>query len=268
MRITKAETAVYALNEAALQRSIVQALGLQACREPVDGLASTTRVGVYSPYAGFRFPVYLTVQVEAAEFQQAVEGLAARNERAFILLAPTRAFLKESHEDLLKRRKARFFALSDTLAIDGAGVLTGTQPLERFLSEFRESVLPAKEDRTATAFFPTPPDAGWDDVRINFLDAHTVSVNVRGEAGSYHYTEMSMANRKNAKPTVQWELLWAFAQEHGTLDWSSRHAGRKNQKRREKLAADLSRFFRIEGDPIVLTEDKKGWRTVFSVSRD
>jgi len=31
------------------------------------------------------------------------------------------------------------------------------------------------------------------------------------------------------------------------------------------LARDLQAFFRIEGDPIHLTEDGKGWRSLFSI---
>lgn len=75
---------------------------------------------------------------------------------------------------------------------------------------------------------------------------------------------MGMANRKNAKPTVQWELLETFAEAHGLLDWRNRKASRKNQKRKENLAADLQRFFRIEGDPFALEGD--GWRARFAVS--
>ena len=73
-----------------------------------------------------------------------------------------------------------------------------------------------------------------------------------------------MANKKNAKPTVQWLLLGAFAEGHGLLDWRNRKADRKNQKRKENLPADLQRFFRIDGDPFAIESD--GWRVRFSVS--
>jgi hypothetical protein len=42
------------------------------------------------------------------------------------------------------------------------------------------------------------------------------------------------------------------------LTWPSRDACRKNKKRRELLARDLKEFFRIEGEPVVVTEDGKG----------
>jgi hypothetical protein len=34
------------------------------------------------------------------------------------------------------------------------------------------------------------------------------------------------------------------------------------------LARDLKAFFRIAGEPIVMTDDGKGWRTIFTVEPD
>jgi len=113
-------------------------------------------------------------------------------------------------------------------------------------------------------FFPTPAGARWSDVSIRFIDRHSVYVTVKGVSGTYHCTQMGMANRKNAKPTVQWLLLETFAEGHGLLDWRNRKADRKNQKRKENLAADLQRLFRIEGDPFTLEGD--GWRARFAVA--
>jgi hypothetical protein len=118
------------------------------------------------------------------------------------------------------------------------------------------------------ALFPTPPDATWNDVHIRFNDGHTVSITVKSARGVFHYTQMGMANKKNGKPTIQWELLRIFADAHGVLDWSSYKAHRRNQKRREILAANLRRFFRIEGDPFRLTTDRKGWEAKFDIFPD
>ena len=117
-------------------------------------------------------------------------------------------------------------------------------------------------------FFPTPPDATWRDVSIRFKDGHTVSVKVKTAGSVFNYTQMGMANKKNGNPTVQWELLKVFADERGVLDWSSNKAHRRNQKRRELLAANLRDFFRIEGDPFRLTDDGKGWQALFLISPD
>jgi hypothetical protein len=115
------------------------------------------------------------------------------------------------------------------------------------------------------AYFPTPAGATWEDVKIRFRDGHTVSIRVLGQEGVLTYAQMGMASRKNAEPTVQWKLLKAFAEGRGTLTWTSSHADRRNQKRRENLARDLRAFFRIEGDPIAITDDGRGWRVILEL---
>jgi hypothetical protein len=116
--------------------------------------------------------------------------------------------------------------------------------------------------------FPTPPDSTWEDVHVRFKDGHTVSIRVKSETGMFNYTQMGMASRKNGNPTVQWELLRTFADEGGTLVWSSSKADRRNQKRREILAANLRCFFQIDTDPFRLTPDRKGWEANFHIFPD
>jgi hypothetical protein len=65
-------------------------------------------------------------------------------------------------------------------------------------------------------------------------------------------------------PFVQGLLLETFAEGRRLLDWRNRKADRKNQKRKENLATDLKRFFRIDGTPFALEGD--GWRTRFRVA--
>ena len=104
--------------------------------------------------------------------------------------------------------------------------------------------------------------------RIKFVDGETVSIKVGNASGTFVYSQLGMADGRNAKPTVQWELLIAFARGYGALTWSSAEASRKNQKRREMLAANLKQFFRIDGDPIEYLGETKGWRTLFTIEPD
>lgn len=118
----------------------------------------------------------------------------------------------------------------------------------------------------AGAKFSTPTGASWAMVSIKFLDGETVSIKVGDQSGRYLFSEMGMIDGRDKKPTKQWELLQAFARRGGVLTWADAEADRRNQKRREKLAENLKDFFGIAGEPIVLTEDKKGWRAVFAIS--
>ncbi|MBW1999616.1 MAG: 7-cyano-7-deazaguanine synthase [Deltaproteobacteria bacterium] len=127
---------------------------------------------------------------------------------------------------------------------------------------------PEDIDETSREDFRTPMGAAWQDVSIQFKDAHTVSIKVKGEDGIYNYTQMGMVDKRNGNPTKQWDLLYSFAQGHGTMDYDHPDACQKNQKRKEKLAKSLCDFFSIQGDPFRLTDDKKGWRARFFISPD
>ncbi len=77
-----------------------------------------------------------------------------------------------------------------------------------------------------------------------------------------------LANAKNGLPNMQWELLYSLAQGHGLMTWSSPGARRENRKHREALNKTLRAFFGIDGDPIGLTDDKKGYRCTFKLVPD
>jgi len=266
-RLTRADIIVWELDRVALDKAVAEALALHPVPESqADGLPKTTRVGTYVPYADFRFPVFLTVRMEPDEFRQIADALLAYEESPFILLAPTRDLCSAACEGRLKARKCHFLPLSEALALDERGrfALAGNQPIETLLADFRAAVLPPAEDRSGMIFFPTPPDARWEDVTIRFRDGHTVSVNVGGASQVCHYTKMGMADGRNGNPTKQWDLLRDFAEAHGRFDWSNRKAGRTKQKQRETLADNLRAFLRIEGDPFVT--DGNGWRARFAVS--
>jgi len=268
IKITKADIVVYELDWSILGNSVTSVLSALEEDIPVDGLPMTRRIGTYSPYAGFRFPVYLTIQIEPDDFRQVVDALLTSEDGPFILLAPTYDICRPQSEKLLQKRKATFFPLSDVLVWDGNGKFIGARPAEEILADFRASVLPASNDTSSMVFFPTPPDAKWRDVSICFKDGHNVSVKVKTAKGTFNFTQMGMVNRKSGNPTRQWELLSNFADGKGTLDWNSTHASPRNQKRREVLATNLKAFFRIEGDPFSLTDDSKGWQARFKISHE
>jgi len=263
--LKRPDIVVYELDRSVFDTAIADAFGLFKEIDARTDLHGTTRIGVYSPYAGFRFPVYLTIQLEPDEFENAADSLLGRYDTPFMLMAPTRDLCTTQVEQRLTGRQSIFVPLSESVAIGAKQQFQLLRPLDDVLSQFRAANLPAARDDSSTVFFPTPPDAAWGDVSIRFKDGHTVSVRVNSVTGVFNYTQMGMANAKNGNPTVQWELLQTFAEQQGTLDWSSPKADRKNQKRREKLAENLRQFFRIDGDPIELAEDGKGWRVLFSL---
>ncbi len=266
--LAKDDVLIYRLDHQRVARNVVAMLGCDRYEAVIDGVPHAYQVGSYRPFAGFAFPVFFTLPSETADLQHTVELIASRHDEPFILLAPTRSCMQPVCESLIQRRKACFLPLSESIEMDNSGGWVVAAAAEQQLSRFRQAVVPQAVDAASAAFFPTPTDATWSDVRIKFIDGETVSIKVGSAGGTFVYSQLGMADGRNAKPTKQWELLRAFAKGYGAMNWSSPAADKKNQKRRETLARDLKSFFRIDGDPIEYVEETKGWRTVFTIEPD
>jgi hypothetical protein len=267
--LTRNDLIVYELDWPLLLGDIAATLGLERRAADPDELPPLTRlVGDYRPTAGYSFPAYLTVPLESRGLTSAVCLLVSTSDGALILLTPTRHRLRPDAQQILERKRCCFLPLEDSLAATGPRQWQTTEAADQALRDFTRLHVPSAEADNGMAFFPTPVGIGWSDVVIRFVDGHSVSVAAGEVTRTLHYAQLGMADGRNARPTRQWELLRAFAQGYGTLTWKSRDADRRNQKRREYLARDLKAFFRIDGEPIVLTDDGKGWRTVFRIEAD
>jgi len=266
--LTRQDLIIYELDRKKLQHAVAGALGIEYEESNVPGLPDTQRIGTYLPCAGYAFPAYLAIPLESSDLTRAVHTLAAIPSQPFILLAPTRRRLRSEAETVIRAADACFLPLDEALAVNDRGIWVATPVAQQAIESFKAAHLPATEDTSGVVFFPTPPGAKWSDVHIRFVDGETVSIRVRGVSGTYLYSQIGMVDRRNKKPTKQWELLRSFARGYGVITWESPDADRRNQKRREYLARDLKSFFRIDGEPIILTDDKKGWRTVFSIEPD
>ncbi len=266
--LPKRDVLIYRLDHQQIIRHVVTALGFESAQASLDGVPHTYRIGSYRPFAGFAFPAFLTIPLESVDLQRAVEVISSRYDEPFIILAPTRDRLRPACESLLTRRKSCFLALSETIEADGSGKWNASAAAQQQLADFQQTHIPQATDGSAMEFFPTPANATWSDLRLKFIDGETVSIKVGSASGRFLYSQMGMTDGRNAKPTKQWELLRSFAQGHGAIDWSSRDAGRQNQKRRENLARDLKAFFCIDGEPIEYADETKGWRTVFAIEPD
>jgi hypothetical protein len=196
-----------------------------------------------------------------------IERLVARAGDGFLLLVPTVDGQSSQFADFLRVRDVTVLELAEATAITDTSELRLTEIGRQAAERFAAAALPATaaEPNDGMVFFPTPAGATWPDLAIRFIDGHTVSIQIRGQSGVFNYAQLGMTHTRTGGPTVQWTLLADLAHEHGVLTWESRLATRKNKKRRERLAEALQRFFRIEGEPIELTPDGKGWRTCFAV---
>ncbi len=268
LTLSKSDLLIYRLDHRRLHAGVATVLGFEHGESRLDGASFTSRIASYRPFAGFCFPVYLALPLESAELLQAAQAISSQCDEPFILMAPTARRLRPPCEVLLKARKACFLALDEAIVADSSKKWAVTPEARQRLQAFRDSVIPQVTKQDGTVFFPTPANVTWSDVRIKFIDGETISIKAGTAAGTFVYAQMGMADGRHARPTKQWELLRSFAQSYGVLTWRSPAADRRNQKRRERLAQDLKNFFRIDGEPILPTDDAKGWRTVFQLEPD
>lgn len=266
--LSKVDVLIYRLDHRRVLREAAAALGFEAAEERIDGVPFTFRMGTLRPLAGFSFPAYLTFPLEPTDFQRALEVVAARSDGPFILLAPTSRCKCPACEPVLMKSKASFLALSESIEVGENGKWCATPDAKQRLAAFQNTIIPRSTTSNGMVFFPTPATATWADLRIKFIDGHTVTVSIGGENGTFVYSQLGMADGRNAKPTKQWEFLKVLADGFGTLTWKSPSASRDNQKRKENLARDLKAFFRLEGEPILFVDETKGWRTVFGIEPD
>ncbi|MDH5528208.1 MAG: hypothetical protein OEY97_12985 [Nitrospirota bacterium] len=101
----------------------------------------TWRIGTYVPSAGFRFPIYLTIQSEDHDFQRTVEGLVTRNDGPFILAAPTHDLLNSVGGAVLERGGVSFVALSELLALGKDGSPVAAESAAPLLDRLRAALV-------------------------------------------------------------------------------------------------------------------------------
>lgn len=265
--LTKRDIVIHELDARKLCVAAAVAFGIDPAFDEITGLRQTYRVGDYHPEAGKRFPVFLTIPVDHGLLRDVAARLCAATEPAFILLVPTLQFVDMAMTELLGRQQARFVALADILEKAEKGVLRANDAAGQIMSDFHETVLP-KEKTPPPERFPTPPDAAWSDVIIQFVDGHTVSVRCKSVPGIFNYTQMGMVDRRNGDPDVQWQFLSELADGHGQLDWSASAARRENKKRKQTLNQRLNAFFGIEGEPITWDKQAKNYSCRFQLATD
>lgn len=266
IRLARRDLVVHRLDRTRLARAAAGALGLDPDPGPVEGVPATTRVGLLRPTAGVSVPGFLILAGDRPDFRAAVDALAVRVEGPLLVLAPTSAYHRIDSQLLLHHRGGAFVALADALRLGESGRLESSPDGAPALAALRARLAPAGSGGRVA--FPTPAGARWGDVRLRFVDGDTVAVTVGPVSQTLTYSQFGLVDRRSGRANAQWALLRAFAEGGGTMTWDRPTADRKNQKRREKLARALAEFFRLEDDPIALTADRKGWRTLFRVEPD
>jgi hypothetical protein len=223
------------------------------------------RLGSWSPIAGEFFPVFLSLPSEQEVFRSHLGLASASADRPFLLFTGTDRWYTSEVIGLVRGRRGGIAPIGRAITVQPDGTCSPTVGLAAIFKEFLREHAPAALNTKPQRRFPTPAGATWGDVRIRFVDGHTVHVDVKGVDHRMSYQDMGLEDKRKRAPNKQFLLLLAFANARGELTWKSKAASPDNQKRRERLAKALQSFFGISGDPFEFDDDLKGWRARFRI---
>lgn len=261
--LSKRDVLVYTLNRSAFHKSICAGLGITRNENSLDGIPGVCRLGDYTPTAGFNFPVYLTFKNDPDELIESVRSISLLGQDPYALIIPTRKQLTPRVEDLLGRSGSICIVLSEEFSIQANGSLKALRSATDVFATFLADV--PEPDSGGMVHFDTPTGISWSGITIKFIDGHTVSIRTTKSHGQYNYTQMGMANTRNGNPTIPWELLRAFAESHGQIDWQSQHASFKVKDQKPRLSKKLREFFRLTDDPIEYLKEERCYRCLFTI---
>lgn len=259
IKVTRQDLVVYRFDVEALAAAIGAAFGFDGGRAPVDGIDGVAAIGRYAPRPGHRFPAFFALPGDG--FPAALELLVARAGGPCLVFVPSAngaaALVGNAHQ----ARSVHVLACDECLAWDGRRLVCA-RPAEEILAPFRTLALPEQAQPPVT--FPTPAGVKWPEVRMQFIDGHTLRASVRGESHVYTFSQMGMVDSRSGNPDKQWELLHTLADEAGSLTWDSRGADPKRKKQKELLSKTLRRFFGIDAEPFKYKKGE-GWTAQFVI---
>lgn len=232
----------------------------------------TFKIGDYIPFAGERFPVYLAFHHRTEHLKHVLIKLCnSRNSKPFILITSTLRKVDNDTVALMEKVGATLLCLNDILHRTIEGKIGLNLPAEEFLEVFRNKVTKKtaepKPGRLVN-IFPTPSGATWGDITISFTDGQTVILKCKDITMAATYSDMGMSNIRSGQPTLIWELLRIFAENHGIIDWRSSAADSRLKKRKDRLCQTLKEIFQLEDNPIVWDKKAKQYRLRLTILLD
>jgi hypothetical protein len=266
--VDRRDIVCYEFSFCKLAGELAALVGFEVAFERLGGPMYRFRLGHFGNPNGSGFSLYLAKVSDPRRLDWCIDALLAETQRPFVLFLTSMRMLNSRNERALLSRGCLVLSLELTIERDDDGQWSLSNHAKQEVVTFRNRVCPSLQEATERLQFPTPNNAKWQDVAIQFIDGETVSVAVGGVRNVVTYTQMGLLDGRNGKPSKQWELLRAFADNNGMMSWKTPGACRENQKRKELLAQRLQKFFAIPGEPFELTSDKKGWRSVFAVAAD
>lgn len=260
-RQPKRDGLAYELNWRLIYRMLCGESGINFGYRKLDGFRSIYRIGTDRPAVGFEIPVYHhrgQPSVGLADLLMATEG-------PLVFIHSGVAPLSESFAAMLRHRGCFELTMLHNFAMDDRGVVVLAESAAKRLHDFRAQHGPATKVSETEAAFDLSGSISWSRVHFKFLDQHTVRASVGSRNRTFHYSQLAMANSRNAEPTKQWHVLKSYAEADGFINWKSRGSSANLKKQTQELNKKLRNAIGIEGVPIEYDSDAGGYRTVFSI---
>jgi hypothetical protein len=264
--VDRRDIVCYEFNFSKLARLLSELVGFDLAFEELDGPQYCYRLGHYGNPNGSGFSLFLAKVSDPKRLDWCLDSLSSETQHPFVLFITSKRLLSNRNEGLLAARGCLVVPLEQAMFRRDDGDWCLASWARGQLVAFRDRLMPPA--KTVAGRFPTPTSSRWSEVDIRFIDTEKISVSIRDQRQVLTYSQLGLIDSRSGKPTKQWDLLQKFAREHGIMTWLSPSACRQNRKRRELLSQSLQHFFDIDGEPIELTDDRKGWRCVFSVRMD
>ena len=98
--------------------------------------------------------------------------------------------------------------------------------------------------------FDLPEGARWEDIKIHFIDEHTVNILVQDKSYDKTYRELGFEDKRTRprRPNILWDLLKLLAEKNGILTWEDSGATHKVKNKKFRLSKQLKEIFKIKNE--------------------
>ncbi len=214
-KLTRRDIIVYKLKEAAFARNLCKALGLEYCQCRGNANGDVRPIGDYVPYASRRIPAnFVFARSSEHLLSMALKTITAAKEQVFIV--PTRRHVSPELLDLVKSCGCVLLVLTEILALRNDGDFEAVCRTALLFDVLDEKGF-CGEDQP----LEIPSGTTWQQITIEFIDGHTVSVRVGQIHKRLSYGDMGMEDKRTKNPNGQWRLLQKFAEGGGVIRFGS-----------------------------------------------
>ncbi|MCC9654664.1 hypothetical protein [Rhodopirellula halodulae] len=262
--LPRRDAVVFRVNVPLIFRSICRAADWRWDYHEVREAEGLSRIAVdsHSP------SVQLSIFYASGDLDASLVYLAAVSNKPCVIFRSSGGDLDANSQLMLQRMQSIELALPQCTELGDRGIVTLNDSAMQRLTDFRRQHIPPPEPKPQNQCLDVPAGTTWNSVQIHFVDYETIRVSVPGSSGIYHYTQLGMANSRNAKPVKQWQLLRTYADNHGVLTWRDSGAAQNVKKQTQELNKKLIASLGIEGTSIEYDRSIKGYRTVFRIEAD